>query len=302
MPKLQISPQLMTAIYQGYNTKFQAGLGKGDIFYTDLAMPVDSADAQEVYGWLGKTTGFRQWIGDRVVQGLQGHDFTIKNIHFEDTVGVNVDQIEDDKYGLLGSIFEQMGQDASEHPDTVIFDLLKSGATTLCYDGKPFFATDHPVLDAKGKNTPTSNYTTEAGGKPTWYVADNSRVLKPIVWQKRKDYAFRRVDSATDSIVFLKNQALYGVDARVNAGFGLWQLMQASNKDLTAANFKSLRQAMRSTKADNGRPLKIRPTHIYVPSALESAAEALFTKSLIDGGESNELYNAVKVVVCPYLD
>lgn len=301
MPKLTISPALMTAIYQGYNTKFQAGLGRGDIYWGEVAMTVPSGDAQEVYGWLGKTTGFRKWLGDRVIQSLEGHDFTIKNEHYENTVGVNRDQIEDDKYGLLGTIFEQMGQDTAEHPDTLIWDLLASGTTAVCYDGRPYFAANHPVTDSKGKVTNTSNLTTEAGGKPFWYVADLSRVLKPIIWQTRRNYDFVRVDSATDSMVFLKNEALYGVDARVNAGFGLWQMMQASNQDLTATTFKAVRTAMRNLKSDNGRPLNMKPTHIFVPPALESAAELLFKRTLIDGGSSNELAGAVKVVVVPYL-
>lgn len=302
MPKVTVSPQLMSAIYQGYKTMFNAGLAMGDRFWTDLAMVVPSGDSQEVYGWLGQSTGFRKWIGDRIVQSLMSYDFTIKNEHYENTVGVNRDQIEDDKYGLLGVVFKQMGVDAQQHPDTLIWELIKAGTATLCYDKKPFFAADHPVSDAKGKNTPTANLTTEAGGKPFWYVADNSKVLKPVIWQTRKDYDFVRADAPTDSTVFMRNEAVYGIDARVNAGFGLWQLMQASNQDLTAANFKAIRTRMRGIKADNGRPLTIKPTHIYVPTALESAAELLFTRNMIDGGSSNELYNAVKVVVCPYLD
>lgn len=302
MGKLTVTPQLMSAIYQGYNTLFQAGIGMGERFWTELAMIVPSGDSQEVYGWLGQTTAFRKWIGDRVIQSLMAYDYTIKNEHFENTVGVNRDQIEDDKYGLLGTIFKQMGMDAFEHPDTVIWELVKGGTATLCYDKKPFFAADHPVSDSKGKNTPTSNLTTEAGGKPFWYVADNSKVLKPVIWQMRRDYSFVRADAPTDSTVFMRNEAVYGVDARVNAGFGLWQLMHANNKDLTAANFKAVRTAIRGIKGDNGRPLKIKPTHLYVPTALESTAELIFNRKLIDGGSDNELYNAVKVVVCPYLD
>lgn len=302
MSRVAITPQLMTAIFQGFKALYLKGFGAQEALYTSIAMTVPSNTSKNVYGWLGKSTGFRKWIGDRVIQSLTTHDFAITNEPFENTVGVDVDQIEDDEYGVLNPIFEQLGQDSKEHPDEVVFDLLKTGRVGLCYDGKPFFAADHPTTKPKGGVLAQSNLTTEAGNKPTWYVFDTSKAIKPLIWQVRKPYNFVRKDQATDDIVFFNGQAVYGVDARANAGFALWQLAHACDKDLTAANFKAVRAAMKGLKGDNGKTLKIRPTEIHVPTALESAAELIFGKATINGGETNELYNAVKVVVNPNLD
>ncbi|WP_421793970.1 Mu-like prophage major head subunit gpT family protein [Hydrocarboniphaga effusa] len=302
MSRVAITPQLMTALFQGFKALFQKGWDAGETFYQEICTIVPSKTSKEIYAWLGQSTGFRKWVGDRVIQALGTHDFTITNEHFENTIGVNKNQIDDDETGTLSTVFEQLGRDAKEHPDEVVFELLKTGRVAKCYDGKPFFASDHPVSNKLGKITAVSNLTTEAGNKPTWYVFDTTKVVKPMIWQKRKDYDFVRLDQATDSIVFQKNEALYGADARVAAGFGLWQLAHACDKDLTADNFKAVRAAMRGLKGDNGRPLRVRPTVIMVGTSQESAAESIFlVKTLANGGD-NPLYNQVKVIVNPFLD
>lgn len=302
MSRVVVTPQLMTAIFQGYKTLFQKGWEGAETFFEDIVTQTTSNTSKEVYGWLGQTTGFREWLGDRVIQALTSHDFSIANRHFENTVSVSRNQIEDDEYGTLGMAFEQLGQDAREHPDQVVFELLQNGQTVKCYDGQPFFSAAHPTTDSKGKVFTQANLLTEAGGKPFWYVFDVSRVIKPVIWQSRKKAEFIRKDRGDQSdIVFTNNQAVYGADYRANAGFGLWQFAVACNKDLTPANFKAVRQLMRQLKGDNGRPLRVKPTLIHVPPSLEAAAETIFAKALISGGETNELYNAVKWRVNTYL-
>lgn len=302
MSRVAITPQLMTALYQGFKALFQKGWDAGETYYQHICTVVPSKTSKEIYGWLGQSTGFRKWVGERVIQALTTHDFTIANEEFENTVGVKKTQIEDDETGTLSPVFEQLGRDAKEHPDQVVFDLLKQGRTAKCYDGKAFFASDHPVSDMKGKITPTSNLTTEAGNKPTWYVFDDTKVVKAMIWQKRKEYDFVRKDQTTDDIVFFQGQVIYGADARVAAGFGLWQLAHACDKDLTADNFKAVRQSMRALKGDNGRPLRVRPTLIMVPTSLESAAESIFAVKTLANGGDNPLFNQVKVIVNPFLD
>lgn len=58
---------------------------------------------------------------------------------------------------------------------------------------------------------------------------------------------------------------------------------------------------MRGYVDDTGDPLAINPTVIVVPGSLQGTAEALFKKQVLAGGETNELYGAVEIVVSPYL-
>lgn len=69
----------------------------------------------------------------------------------------------------------------------------------------------------------------EVAGNPTgWFLLDVSRGIKPFIFQVRKNYEFVALDKITDINVFMNKQFIYGVDARCNVGFGLWQLAYGS--------------------------------------------------------------------------
>jgi phage major head subunit gpT-like protein len=57
-----------------------------------------------------------------------------------------------------------------------------------------------------------------------WYLMDTSRPIKPFIWQLRKAPKFTWKNRPEDDNVFFTNQALYGVDARGAAGYGLYFL------------------------------------------------------------------------------
>ena len=262
-------------------------------------MEVNSTTAIEQYAWLGATTGFREWLGDRVIQNLMQHDYSIKNKSFENTVGVPREAIEDDQYGVYSPLMQQLGQDAREHPATLVWDLLSAGFSTKSYDGQFMFDTDHPVLDANGVEQSVSNL--QAGASAPWFLIDTSRVMKPIIKQNRKPYNFVMMDGETDENTFMRKEYLYGVDARMNVGFGLWQLAYASKATLDAANFNTVYAAMQSLKGDNDRPLGIRPTLLVVPPSLRAAALAVVKAERDAAGATNINRDVVEVLSTPWL-
>jgi phage major head subunit gpT-like protein len=75
-----------------------------------------------------------------------------------------------------------MGQAAAVHPDELVFALLAAGFATACFDGQYFFDSDHPV----GAGTCQQHRRRVGAG---WYLLDTSRPLRPIIFQKRRDYA-----------------------------------------------------------------------------------------------------------------
>lgn len=61
-----------------------------------------------------------------------------------------------------------------------------------------------------------------------WFLHVTSRPLKPFIFQIRKRPVFvQQVDESSDD-VFMRGTYKYGVEARGNAGFGLWQLSYGS--------------------------------------------------------------------------
>jgi len=290
----------LQALFKAYNTNFQQGfnsLGEQGALYQQYATVVPSTTAVEVYPWLKSLPRMREWLGDRFIHSLEGADFSIKNRKFELTEGIERDAIEDDTYGLYGPIFEEFDRSSREHPNELTVEVLESNPT--CFDGQPFFDADHPVLDEKGE---VISVTNDMGGTgPAWYVMDLSRAIKPLVFQRRRDYSFRAITNLNDSEVFMKDKFLFGTDALVNAGPGLWMLAVRSKQALTPENYKAAREALQSMKGDYGRPLAVRHTHTMVPSTLEGAARKILQNQLASGGESNEWMDTSQLIMNPWL-
>lgn len=283
---------------QAFSAAFNDGLQSAAPQWSQVATLITSNTSEQRYGWLGKITRFREWVGERNYQNLIAHDYTIKNRTFENSVVVNRDEIEDDQYGVYAPVMRQLGQDAALHPDELVFGLLKAGFTTPCYDGQYFFDTDHPV-GLPGAQASVSNF---GGGTGTpWFLLDTTKTLKPIIFQRRRDYAFTARTSLSDDNVFARNEFVWGADGRCNVGYGLWQLAYASRQPLTPDNYAAARTAHQSLKGDDGKPLLIRSAELWVPPQLERQALEIVQATHLAGGASNVLSGTAKVVVCPWL-
>ncbi|RFF44215.1 Mu-like prophage major head subunit gpT family protein [Xanthomonas campestris] len=285
----------LTGLYTAFKAAFTQGLGAAESNYQKIATIVPSTTGTEEYGWLGKFPKMREWLGDRVINGMATHGYSIKNKPFEMTVGVPRTSIEDDQYGIYTPMMTEMGQSAQEQPDELVFGLLKTGHTTLCYDGQNFFDTDHPVIDESGNTVTQSNYDSNGGAGVTWYLLDTSRALKPIIFQDRKKPNFVALNQETDENVFMRNEYIFGVDARNNVGFGFWQQAYASRKPLTAENLQAAYTAMAERKGDNGRTLNIKPRVLVVPTGLKFKAAEILTAAQI-AGTDNVMRGLVEVL------
>ena len=305
-----INSTVLDAFFRGAKTLYDTAKLGAPAHATKVAMTVGSTGRDETYGWLGQFPRMREWIGDeRVIQQLAAHGFTITNKKFESTVEVSRDDFEDDRLGVFKPLFQTMGYEAAMHPDEMVFKLLASGFTETCYDGQPFFDTDHPVRDDDGAVTVGGlNYRLVSnmnnGGEtpgPTWYLLDTSRPIKPIIWQERQSYEFQAVTAPNDHRVFMNDKYAYGIRARVNAGFGLWQMAYASKAPLNAANYEAARAAMHALTFDQQRPLGIRPTTLVVPPSLEGAALRLLNTENGASGATNEWKGTAELIMSPFL-
>jgi phage major head subunit gpT-like protein len=289
----------LNRIYTGFRTTFNQAFGGAQTAFDRVAMTVPSQTLIEEHGWMGQIPRFREWIGDRVLQNLSASSYQLKNKPFELTVAVDRDEIEDDRYGVYTPMVAEMGRAAKQHPDELVFALLKSGFNTKCYDGQYFFDTDHPVLDAAGAAQSQSN--TGGGAGTPWYLLDTTRMVKPLMFQKRRDYTFVAMDNAQDEAVFMQKKFRYGVDARVNAGFALWQLAYGSKQTLDHANYAAARAAQMGRTGDYGRPLGISPNLLVVPPALEAQGRQVLMNERKANGEDNEWKGTAELLVVPWL-
>lgn len=285
--------------FKGFKTVVTTAMMQAPAQYEKIAMTVPSSSRDETYGWLGQFPALREWVGPRHIKNLVASSFTLTNKKFESTVSVKRDDFSDDKLGLFKPFFAEMGNAAARHPDELLFGLLKSGFTANGYDGQFFFDTDHPVVDQGGQ--PISVANTDGGSGTPWFLLDTTRAVRPLIWQTREDYEFQQLNKSNDDHVFFNDEYVYGMRARVNAGFGLWQLAWGSKQTLNAANYAFARAAMSGFKADGGRIMGITPKTLVVPPSLEEAALNILNTEIGAGGASNPWKGTAELIVTPYL-
>lgn len=294
-----INQDNIRSFFVGVKLLYKKGFDGTTSHYEKIAMTTKSSSREEEYGWLGQFPALREWSGDRIIKNLQAHGFAIRNRKFESTVEVDRDNIADDTYGIYAPMFSEMGRTAKQHPDSLVFDLLKNGFATKCYDGQNYFDADHPLDGNPASNSPSVS-NLQAGSGPAWFLLDTTRTVKPIIWQEREGYEFQALDSFDDREVFMRETFLYGIRARVNCGFGLWQLAFASKAELTPENFATARSAMMNFKGDTGQLLGVSPNLLIVPPSLEAAGRQLILADTISGS-SNIWRGAAELLVTHYV-
>ncbi|QDH35844.1 Mu-like prophage major head subunit gpT family protein [Porphyrobacter sp. YT40] len=297
---MQINGPNLKTLYTGFNTAYTRGFTGAETSYQSIATVVQSTTRANEYGWLGKVPKVREWLGDRVVHGLNAHEYTIKNKSFELTIGVDRDDISDDNLGIYAPMFEEMGMSAAEHPDEMVWNLWLAAFDTACYDGQNFFDTDHPVLDEDGAKQSVSNM--QAGAGPAWYLIDDTRPLKPVIFQSRKSFQFVAKDKETDDNVFNKKEYQYGVDGRDNVGFGLWQFAFGSKAPLDSDNYLAARTSMRTMRGDHGRKMTSRPRKLIVPPSLEKKGLELLNAERDAAGATNVWRGTAELQVVDWLE
>ena len=304
---MEVTTGNLNTLFTTFNAAFMAGFGQAPTDHQRFTMMVGSMTATEEYGFLGQWPGLKEWVGERVLRGIAQYDYTIKNKTFESTIQVLKERIQDDNLGIFGPMFEEAGRAAAAHPAELVYELLKAGESTLCFDGQNFFDTDHPIGidDEGGAASQQSNLLVPAdrGDDATaWYLVDTSRALKPLIHQTREPYTLTRMDDPTDENVFMRREFLYGVDGRCNVGFGLWQLALKSTLALSGTNYGKARARMHTFKGDANRPLGIMPNLLLVPPALEEQALELINAERDSNGATNVWRGTAEVVMSTWLE
>ena len=290
----------MSDLFRGYKAAFNTGFRKAQTNWAQVSTSVPSATAEETYGWLGQYPNMREWVGDRVVRSIAAHRYTIVNKTWELTAAVPREAVEDDQYGVYTPWMEELGYSASTHQDELIFDLLLKGNENLCYDGQYFFDTDHPVGDDV-----VSNYV--AGSGNPWFLLDTSRPLRPLIMQTRRGMEFTLFNNArSDEHVFMRNEFIYGVDGRMNAGYGYWQQAYGNYDELNDDSFNAGLTWMMSQRNEFGKPMGVRPTLLVCgPSNRKTALTLLESEWIVEPSGATYAVNvnrgAVELLVTQWL-
>jgi phage major head subunit gpT-like protein len=194
----------------------------------------------------------------------------------------------------------------------MIKDAIANPGNVVGFDGQPFFSATHPVGLMGQAGAPASNLNSSGTGA-YWFLIDASRVIRPFIFQLRREYAVTRMNTVSDEGVFTRREFRYGVDGRANTGVGLWQLAYASNTELSnPVNYAAARAAMRALKSDSGQPFGALSSgngaFLLVPPSLEEVGRQLLHSELTAGAgasasvtTSNIWRNSAELIVSEYL-
>lgn len=134
---MQLTPSYMASLFTGFQGHYNRGLALADQTWKKFADVIPSSAAIEEYPVLMAGGQMREWIGDRQVNELDGLKITVRNISFERTISVDRQNLEDDRIGYYGTLFQTEGVAAGNLWPKLATEALTMPATWA--DGAPFF-------------------------------------------------------------------------------------------------------------------------------------------------------------------
>jgi phage major head subunit gpT-like protein len=169
---MELSPGNVAALYTRYSKIFEEVFFKQSVAWPRIASLYPSEGETETHVWMDRIPQLRKWFGDRKENNVSLRSYTLPNIPFEGTIGLDKFKVEDNKIGSFDNAVRALAEQAKKWPDSMMFNassadpsaisgLLASGASTsaVTYDGQPFFSTAHPQNPDNPNSATQSNYS-----------------------------------------------------------------------------------------------------------------------------------------------
>lgn len=155
-----INQENLKVVAKTFKKEFTTILNDTPTTYERIATIVNAKTPTVDYSWLGQFPTMREWIGDRVIEDLTAHKYTIAKKRFEATIEVDRDYILYDNLGVMKPAVQELARGSKSHYDENTFGLLEANGN--CYDGKKFFATTHVMGGVTYKNKATDKLSMQS--------------------------------------------------------------------------------------------------------------------------------------------
>jgi phage major head subunit gpT-like protein len=106
----------------------------------DVPMTTKTVDLS----WVAALGKMREWLGERQVRDVVAKDFTMTAKHYEHTIGMNQDDIDDDTLAQYAPQIRLIAAGALKELDAAASYVLDANST--CYDGQPLIDNSHPAF------------------------------------------------------------------------------------------------------------------------------------------------------------
>lgn len=153
----------LEALRTGLNTNYLAAYNSPmDTVHQMVCTPVTSEKKKILLAIADLLPQLREWTGDRVFHNAAEHSTELTNPHYELSMHVDADDVDDDEHAGYHLAAGGLGERAQRHPDVLLATLMQAAHGIIGFDGQNFFDTDHPI-DVKAGTGSQSNY--EASGR-----------------------------------------------------------------------------------------------------------------------------------------
>lgn len=147
---------LFTDFKELYNDWFFAAQNVNDI--TAFCDVIDSTTLIENFNFMETVPQFAEWVDERKLQGIgASYNYSVKNKHWEVTIEIDRDTIDDNRLQLERQKIAHLGLEAGRAPWQMFINALT--ANTACYDGQNFFSASH----SQGNSGSQSNLLSATG-------------------------------------------------------------------------------------------------------------------------------------------
>ncbi len=158
---MNICTKNIETLFAGFKSNFLAGFELAPDSWKRFAAPVQSGTASNIYPFMEQFGGMSEWLGDRKLKSPVFRKIEIVNRDFEETVAVPRNDIEDDQYGIYGTLIAEMGRHAAKLWQDLAVEALLSDGSWI--DGKNFFAEDrtyggYTVCNCTGSSLSAESY------------------------------------------------------------------------------------------------------------------------------------------------
>lgn len=220
---LQVTPQTIRDLRVAINLSLTKGRGMARPFWSKLAAKVPATTKHVSLPIHAATAKLRRWEGDRKVVGGKAYDYRVTPEKFELTLGIPIEEIEDDNIAAWQNTILDMGVQIELWPDDLVAAVLLAGESGLGFDSKAFFANDHSLKSGTtidnlfGSTTLTKANVAAVIAEMKGWVGEDGRPLRIepnllVVPPALEDDAIEICQSNILAKVFGSNTAAAGVD------------------------------------------------------------------------------------------
>ncbi|MDE0109906.1 MAG: Mu-like prophage major head subunit gpT family protein [Bryobacterales bacterium] len=149
---MQLNRSNIELVFQALKASFNNAYASAATVYAMIALEVSSTTAIEEYPWLSNFPQMREWVDERHVKQLEAYSYSLKNEDHEATIEIDKNDFSDDRLGMYAAQMRGAGETAGRWPDEMVIGAVNNAfdaSKGKCWDGKAFFADDHPLSGKK---------------------------------------------------------------------------------------------------------------------------------------------------------